>query len=174
MTESDIDILFDEATIADRVQILAKEIAASGLENPLLIPVLTGSFVFAADLMRALHRAGLAVEVDFLRLASYGAGTESKGSVKVLCDIDQDVTGRDVLLVDDILDTGLTLAFARDLLLKRGARHVSLAVLLDKSERRTVKISADFVGFACPDRFVVGYGIDKGYAYRELPYVGAF
>lgn len=174
MTEPTIDVLFDEEAISARVRILAKAIAESDLKDPLLVPVLTGSFVFAADLIRDLHREAFPVEVDFIRLRSYGTGTESQGSVKVLCDMDQDVTGRDVLLVDDILDTGLTLAFARDLLLERGARRVCLAVLLDKVERRTHDIEADFVGFECPNRFVIGYGIDKAFAYRELPYVGAF
>ncbi len=174
MTEPTIEVLFDEESIDARVRAIAAEIATSGLHDPLLVPVLTGSFVFAADLIRALHRVGAPIEVDFIRLRSYGTGTESQGSVKVLCDMDQGVAGRDVLLVDDILDTGLTLSFARDLLYERGARKVSLAVLLDKSARRTHDIQADYVGFDCPNRFVIGYGIDKGFAYRELPYVGAF
>ncbi len=168
----DIRVLFAAKAIAARNAALAAEIAAAGYRDLLVIAVLKGSFVFAADLLRALHGVGLSPEVDFISLSSYGAGTASGGEVRVLRDIETGVAGRDVLLVDDILDTGRTLAFARDLLLSRGARRVGLAVMLEKKERRAVALAADHIGFACPNAFVVGYGMDAGHAFRELPFVG--
>ena len=133
--------------------------------------MLKGSFIFAADLIRSLHHAGLAPEVEFITLSSYGKGTQSQG-VKIIKDIDSDVAGRDVLLIDDILESGRTLRFARDLMMERGARSVDIAVLLDKHSRREGELDADYVGFECPDYFVVGYGMDVAYAFRELPFVG--
>ncbi|HKQ94576.1 MAG TPA: hypoxanthine phosphoribosyltransferase [Aestuariivirgaceae bacterium] len=167
-----ISILFAEHEIAQRIEALAGEIAASEPERLLIVPVLKGSFVFAADLMRACHRAKLSPEVDFMILASYRARTVSSGRVEILRDIETDVRGRDVLLVDDILESGRTLAFAKDLLMARGARRVMTAVLLDKAGHRAAAIESDFKGFDCPDRFVVGYGMDMGHAFRELPFVG--
>ncbi|MGB5801538.1 MAG: phosphoribosyltransferase family protein, partial [Mesorhizobium sp.] len=129
------------------------------------------SFIFAADLIRAMHDAGLAPEVEFIFISSYGAGTSS-GAVRVLRDIDNEVAGRDILLIDDILESGKTLKFTRELMLSRGARSCSIAVLLDKRMRRQTDLNADYVGFDCPDHFVVGYGMDAGHAFRELPFVG--
>jgi hypoxanthine phosphoribosyltransferase len=151
---------------------MAKEIARSKPERLLIVPILKGSFVFAADLMRACHRAGLSPEVDFMMLASYRENTVSSGQVEILRDIATDVRGRDVLLIDDILESGRTLAYAKDLLMARGARRVMTSVLLDKSGRRAAQIEADFKGFDCPDKFVVGFGMDMGHAFRELPFVG--
>ena len=167
-----IRTLFDEASLTARVESLAREIAAAQPQNLLAIAILKGSFMFAADLIRALHRAGLAPHVEFLHLASYFEGTVSSGQVKILRDIDSAVEGRDVLLIDDILESGRTLAFAKDLIAARGARRVLVAVMLEKPGRRAVQIKADFVGFECPDQFVVGYGMDVAHAYRELPYIG--
>lgn len=175
MTSEDtprISVLFDEATIAARVEEIAREIAAAGMERLLVVAVLKGSFVFAADLIRAMHRVGLKPEIEFIHLASYGAGTVSSGKVSVLRDVESDVAGRDILLVDDILESGRTLVFARDRLLARGARRVALAALLDKPEKRAAPIEADFRGFVCPDLFVIGYGMDMAHAYRQLPYIG--
>jgi hypoxanthine phosphoribosyltransferase len=166
-----IEVLFSAEAIAGRCRELAEQIALSDLSNLVVISVLKGSFVFAADLIRALHGAGLAPEVEFLSISSYGAGTEP-GKIRLLRDIDTDVKGRDVLLIDDILESGNTLRFARDLLAGRGARRIAIAVLLDKSMRRKADIRADFVAFQCPDKFVVGYGMDVGHAFRELPFVG--
>jgi hypoxanthine phosphoribosyltransferase len=166
-----IEVLFSAGDIATRNQSLAEEIALSDLSNLLVISILKGSFVFAADLIRALHQAGLAPEVEFISISSYGAGTTG-GQIKLLRDIDTDVKGRDVLLIDDILESGNTLRFTRDLMTKRGARKVAIAVLLDKRMRRKSDIEAEFVGFPCPDKFVVGYGMDVGHAFRELPFVG--
>lgn len=167
-----IRVLFDTETIAARNRALASDIAAYTPQNLLVVCVLKGSFVFAADLIRALHGAGVAPEVDFIMLSSYRAGTVSSGTVAILRDIESDVRGRDVLLVDDILESGRTLAFAKDLIAARGAGRVMSAVLLEKPGKRAVNIKADFVGFVCPDYFVVGYGMDVAHSYRQLPFVG--
>ena len=166
-----ISTLFSAEEIAARNLELAGEIAASGARDLLVIAVLKGSFVFAADLIRALSAAGVAPEVEFITLSSYGAGTTG-GEVRILRDVDSDVAGRDVLLIDDILESGRTLLFAADLMRERGAASVSIAVLLDKQSKRRASVEADHVGFVCPDHFVVGYGMDVGHAFRELPFVG--
>jgi hypoxanthine phosphoribosyltransferase len=167
-----IRVLFDAPTIAARNAEMAKEIAAAGYVDLLVVSILKGSFVFAADLIRALHDAGLSPEVEFLSLSSYRTGTVSSGEVAVLRDIESDVAGRDILLIDDILESGRTLAFARDLMVKRHARRVGIAVLLDKPGKLAQPLRADHVGFVCPDLFVVGYGMDVAHAFRELPFVG--
>ncbi|MCR5856910.1 hypoxanthine phosphoribosyltransferase [Mesorhizobium sp. J428] len=167
----EIEVLFSASAIARRNLELAKDIAAHEYQDLLVISVLKGSFIFAADLIRAMHDVGLAPEVEFIFISSYGAGTTS-GEVRVLRDIDNDVSGRDVLLIDDILESGKTLSFARKLMLERGAKSCSIAVLLDKRMRRQIKLDADYVGFDCPDHFVVGYGMDVAHAFRELPFVG--
>ena len=167
-----IRVLLDAPTIAARNAEIAKEIAAAGYEDPLVVSVLKGSFVFAADLIRALHDAGLSPEVEFISLSSYRTGTTSSGEVTVLRDIETDVAGRDVILIDDILESGRTLSFARDLMLSRGAKRVGIAVLLDKPGKLAQPLAADHVGFTCPDLFVVGYGMDVAHGFRELPFVG--
>ncbi|MCC6735810.1 MAG: hypoxanthine phosphoribosyltransferase [Bauldia sp.] len=167
-----VRVLFTAENIARRNAELATEIAAAGYRDLMVLSVLKGSFVFAADLVRALHGAGLSPEVDFMTLSSYGEGTVSSGKISLLKDIESALAGRDVLIVDDILETGRTLAFARDYLLSRGAARVGLAVMLDKSGKRKTAIDPDHVGFICPDYFVVGYGMDAAHAFRELPYVG--
>lgn len=167
-----IKTLFDEGTIARRVDELAAELAAAGFERLMVVPILKGSFVFAADLLRALHRQGLTPEVEFLHLSSYGKNLTSSGTISVLRDLDGDVDGRDVLLIDDILESGRTLAFARTLLQDRGARRVEVAALLDKPGKRKAEIDADYIGFTCPDKFVIGYGMDARHAWRELPFIG--
>ena len=121
--------------------------------------------------MRALYRQGLSPEVEFVSLSSYGGGTTG-GDVRLLRDIERPVAGRTVLLVDDILESGRTVRFARDLMAERGAKETRLVVLLDKAMRRKIEIEADHVGFSCPDHFVVGYGLDAGHRFRELPFVG--
>ncbi len=168
-----IEVLYSAAEIAERVTALAAAIAHDLGPELLLVAVLKGSFVFAADLLRALHFAGLQPEVDFMTLSSYGSGTESSGRVKIGRDVEDNVGGRRVLLVDDILESGRTLAFAKALLEERGAM-VKVCVLLDKPVAGSRAVRADYVGFLCPDRFVVGYGLDYAHRYRELPYIGAF
>jgi hypoxanthine phosphoribosyltransferase len=172
MSEPKIDVLFSEAQIAERIEALAHEIAATKPTRLLVVPVLKGSFIFAADLIRAFHRAGLSPEVDFMILASYREATASSGRVEVLRDIETDVRGRHVLLIDDILESGRTLAFAKDLLMARGAAGAMTCVLLEKPGHLAAQIAADYRGFICPDKFVVGYGMDMAHQFRELPYVG--
>lgn len=173
MTAPRIEVLYGADEIAERNRALAADIRASDFgERPLVVAVLKGGFVFAADLIRALHGAGVAPEVDFMSLSSYRSGTTSSGTVTVLRDLETDVAGRNVLLVDDILESGRTLAFAKRLLLDRGAARVAVACLLDKPGHRAAAIDGDFVGFTCPDLFVVGYGMDMGHHWRELPYIG--
>ena len=166
-----IETLFSAQEIAAVVDRLAGEIGQIARDALLVIAVLKGSFVFAADLIRAMHGVGLAPEVEFISLSSYGAGTEP-GQVRILRDVESSVAGRQVLLVDDILESGRTLKFARDLMLERGAASAEIVVLLDKAMRRKTDIEADHVGFSCPDLFVVGYGMDVAHAFRELPFVG--
>lgn len=166
-----IEVLFSAQDIAKRNFELAAEIAQSHPKKLLVISILKGSFVFAADLIRAMHDAGLEPDMEFITVSSYGKGTES-GEIRLLRDIDSEVKDRDILLIDDILESGKTLKFTRDLMLQRGARSVSLAVLLDKPVRRKIDINADFTGFECPDYFVVGYGMDVGHSFRQLPFVG--
>ncbi len=167
-----IDVLFSDTEIRARINELAGEIAARNPHRLLVVPVLKGSFIFAADLIRAMHHAGHSPEVDFMILASYREGTRSSGKVDVLRDIESVVKDRDVLLVDDILESGRTLAFAKDLLAARGARQVMSCVLLDKPGHLAANIKSDFKGFDCPDKFVVGYGMDMAHQFRELPFVG--
>ena len=168
-----IDVLFDADRLATRCAEMGREVADAlpGGEPPLVIAVLKGSFIFAADLIRAMHAAGLSPDVEFITLSSYGKGTTSRG-VTIVKDIDSDVADRDVILVDDILESGRTLQFARDLMLDRGARSARTVVLLDKPGHRKADIDPDHTGFECPDLFVVGYGMDAAYAFRELPFVG--
>lgn len=172
MQTKSIRVLFDESKIAARNEDIAKAVAASKPHDLLVVAVLKGSFMFAADLIRALHRAGLEPQVEFVHMSSYREATVSSGQVEILKDVESDVRDRDVLLVDDILESGRTLAFAKDLLMARGARTVKSAVLLEKPGKRAVQIDADYTGFECPDLFVVGYGMDVAHRYRQLPFVG--
>jgi hypoxanthine phosphoribosyltransferase len=167
-----IRVLYDEARIARRIEELAAAIKARNPHDLLVVAVLKGSFMFAADLIRAMHRIGMAPQVEFIHLSSYKTGMVSTGKVDILRDIDSTVEGRDVVLVDDILESGRTLAFAKDLIMARGAKSADICVLLEKPGKRAVSINAEHVGFVCPDLFVVGYGMDVAHAYRQLPYVG--
>lgn len=167
-----ISVLIDAATIAERVASLASEIVSDMGPTPLVIPVLKGSFIFAADLLRALHLAGGVPDMDFISLSSYGTGTQSRGEVRILHDTEVQIAGRDILIVDDILESGRTLAFAKDLMMARQARSVKACVLLNKPGKLAVEMKVDFIGFECPDKFVIGYGLDVAHAYRQLPFVG--
>jgi hypoxanthine phosphoribosyltransferase len=167
-----ISVLFDAQTLDRRVHELAAEIVAGMGREPLIIPVLKGSFIFAADLLRALHEAGAEPDMDFISLSSYGRGTLSLGEVKIVRDTEAEIADRDVLIVDDILESGRTLAFAKDLMAARRARSVKTCVLLEKPGKLAVQMKPDFTGFQCPDKFVIGYGMDVAHAYRQLPFVG--
>ncbi|MEL7028430.1 MAG: hypoxanthine phosphoribosyltransferase [Pseudomonadota bacterium] len=165
--------LFDADAIAARVEDMAGEIAADLPEEALIAPILTGAFVFAADLTRALSRRGLNCDVDFLHLSSYGEARVSSGNVKLVKDLQTDIKGRAVLLVDDVLDSGRSIAFAKRLLADRGADPVRLCVLVDKKTGRAEDVAVDYVGFeAAADDFIVGYGMDDAGRYRGLPYIG--
>jgi hypoxanthine phosphoribosyltransferase len=167
-----IDAIFDADTIAERIENLAQDIASNLPDDVLVIVVLKGSFVFAADLLRALDRAGMRPTVDFITLSSYGTAIASSGAVNLSRDISEDVRNRTVMIIDDILDSGRTLAFATDLMNARGAAAVHTCVLLDKHEKREVDIEANYVGFPVDDVFVVGYGIDMAHLFRSLPFIG--
>jgi hypoxanthine phosphoribosyltransferase len=167
-----VAIRFSAAEIATRVDEMAAELAAQLPADTLVVSVLKGSFVFAADLIRALSRAGANWSMDFLTLSSYGTGTQSTGHVRIVRDIVDDVRERDVLLVDDILESGLTLSFARNLLKERGAHRVWVCTLLDKPHKRRAQLQADFTGFEAGDEFLVGYGLDWAHRFRGLPYIG--
>ncbi len=170
-----IEVLFSAEAIHQRnlelAQEIRRDITDADLPNLLFISILKGSFVFAADLIRAVHHAGMSPEVEFISISSYGAGTEA-GEPVILRDVETDVTNRHVFIIDDILESGGTLLFTKNLMIDRGAASVKTIALLDKETRRKHPINADYFGFKCPDKFVVGYGMDVGHAFRELPYVG--
>jgi len=171
-TGPELEVIFTPEAISRRLGEIASEIQQEGLDNLMVVAILKGSFVFAADLIRALHAVGLAPEVDFMTLSSYRKARVSSGQVTILRDMDLDVRGRNVLIVDDVLDSGRTLAFAKDLIAARGAKTIKTCVLLDKRTKRAVQLEPDFCAFECPDTFVVGYGMDVAHRYRELPFVG--
>ena len=138
-------------------------------KRPILVSVLKGSIVFMADILRALT---IECDIDFMSCSSYGKSSKSSGVVRILKDLDNDINGRHVIVIEDILDSGLTLSYILDLLQKRGAASISLCTLLDKPGRRTLDIKVDYRGFTIPNEFVVGYGLDYGELYRNFPYIG--
>jgi hypoxanthine phosphoribosyltransferase len=166
-------VLFSAAEIAVRVDALAAEIARTLPADFVVVGLLKGAVVFVADLARALDRSGAHPEIEFMRLSSYGLAKESSGTVQLLGDIPASLAGRPVLLVDDIVDTGRSIAYAAAQLRRRGVRDLRICALLDKPQRREVEVSLDFVGFTIGDVFVVGYGTDYAEKYRHLPYIGA-
>lgn len=167
-----IRVLFDAASIRRRVDELARRIAEAIPDGFTIVGVLKGSFVFVADLARALDRLDRTPRIEFMRLSSYGLAKESSGEVR-LVGAPPEVAGQRVLLVDDIEDTGRSLVFAKRLLSEQGALDVLTCVLADKPGRREIEVAADFIGFEVPDVFIVGYGIDFAERYRHLPYIGA-
>ncbi len=168
----ELEVIYTPEAIARRLDEIAGMIAADRLDGLMVVAILKGSFVFAADLIRALHAVGLAPEVDFMTLSSYRKARTSSGQVTILRDMDLDVRDRNVLIIDDVLDSGRTLAFAKDLISARGAKAIKTCVLLDKHVKRAVNLEPDYCAFDCPDTFVVGYGMDVAHRYRELPFVG--
>lgn len=173
MREHDVkEILIDKTAIAKRVDALVDKIVETEQPDRLVvIGILKGSFMFFADLMRSFYRHNAHPHIDFMTLSSYGAGTVSSGSVEIIHDIRENLTDANVLLVDDILDSGRTLAFTKKLMLERGAKTVHSCVLLDKKTNRAVEFEADYAGFQIDDLFVVGYGLDYDNKYRELPHI---
>lgn len=164
--------LFDEVQIAERVDALAVDIADKLTGDFVIVGLLKGSFVFVADLVRALYRHGARPGVEFMRLSSYGLEQQSSGEVHLLGDIPTDIAGRQILLVDDIVDTGRSIAYAIALLKQREVGRLWTCALIDKPSRREVDIAADFVGFTIDDLFIAGYGIDYAERYRYLPSIG--
>jgi len=166
------EVLLDEAKIAARVKALGAEITAAypGNDELVLVSVLKGSLVFVGDLMRAIDRN---VRIDVMEVSSYGGGnTESSGTVRILKDLSGSIDGLDVLIVEDIIDTGLTLNYLTSYLAGKNPRSVRIVTLLDKPARRIAELPVDWTGFEIPDKFVVGYGLDFGEHYRNLRYVG--
>ena len=151
-----IEVLIPAEQIALKVTELAKKISQTMPPDVMIVSLLRGSFVFTSDLIRALHLVGVRPQIDFMTTSSYGNATQSSGTVTIARDLVESVEGRDVLIVDDILESGRTLTFARDLILKRGAKSVKIAVLLEKPGKRAVDVTADMVGFVLEDKFVVG------------------
>ena len=166
--------LFSEEQIANRIDELGKEIAAHFNGPFVLAPILTGGFIFGADLARAVFRAGGDATIDFVKLASYGDKQASSGIVKLEKDFSRDVTGKRVLLVDDVLDSGRSLFFATQMLREREAGEIRIAVAVDKRTGRAEPVEADFRAFeAGPDDFLVGYGMDDAGQKRGMPIIGA-
>jgi hypoxanthine phosphoribosyltransferase len=155
--------------IQARVQALAREIRADHPDGVHFVCVLKGAFIFLSDLARAMDGE---VTLDFMAVSSYGGSTKSSGQVQVLKDLGAAIEGRDVVIVEDIVDTGLTLTYLQDILRARSPRHLRTACLLSKPSRRQVEVKVEYIGFTIEDKFVVGYGLDYAERYRHLPYIG--
>lgn len=164
------EVLHTKEEIAARVRELGAAITRDYAgKRPTIISILRGSYIFMADLTRSID---LPCSVDFMSVSSYGAGTASSGQVKIIKDLSDSIEGRDLLIVEDILDTGNTLFHLREVLMTRKPASVRICTLLDKPERREQDIYADYTGFSIPNAFVVGYGLDYAEEYRNLPYIG--
>lgn len=171
MMKDDIErVLISEQKLQDRVAQMGAQISADYAgKSPLLVSVLRGSYIFMADLTRHID---LFSQVDFMAVSSYGSGTVSSGQVNIMKDLSSSIEGKDVIIVEDILDSGNTLHYLIQVLKARHPASIRLATLLDKPSRRTKPITADYIGFEVPDEFVVGYGLDYQELYRNLPYIG--
>ena len=170
MEQDILQVLYNEEQIKARVEEMGRELYERYADkNPLFVGVLSGCFVFMADLVRATQ---IKSELEFIAVSSYKSGTVSSGVVQITRDLQCDITGRDLIVVEDILDSGNTLAYLKEYLLNRGAASVNIVTLLDKPSRRQKAIYADIVGFEVPDEFVVGYGLDYAQRYRNVPYIG--
>ena len=170
MEQDILQVLYNEEQIKARVEEMGRELYDRYADkNPLFVGVLSGCFVFMADLVRATQ---IKSELEFIAVSSYKSGTVSSGVVQITRDLQCDITGRDLIVVEDILDSGNTLAYLKEYLLNRGAASVGIMTLLDKPSRRQKAIYADIVGFEVPDEFVVGYGLDYAQKYRNIPYIG--
>ena len=170
MDQDILKILLSEEEIKARVQELGDQLYdAFHDKNPLFVGVLKGCFIFMADLVRA---AQLKSELEFIGVSSYHNGTKSSGVVQITRDLQEDINGRDIIIVEDILDSGNTLVFLKNYLMAKGAASITIVTLLDKPSRREKAITADYIGFVVPDEFVVGYGLDYAQQYRNMPYIG--
>lgn len=165
------EVLVGEEEIEKRVRELGRDISRDYEGKDLIaVGILKGATIFMAELCKNIK---LPLIMDFMAVSSYGNSTISTGEVRIIKDLDFSVENKDVLIIEDIIDTGLTLSYLKENLLKRGAKSVKIATLLDKPDRRDIKVNIDYLGFVIPDEFVVGYGLDYGEKYRNLPYVGA-
>ena len=170
MEQDILKVLYTEEQIAKRIQEMGAQMYGDLQDKePLFVSVLRGAFIFMADIVRACP---VRCDVEFIAVSSYGNSTSSSGIVQITHDIRQDITGRNLVVIEDILDSGNTLFFLKQYFLTKGAASVSICTLLDKPSRRTKAITADYVGFTVPDEFVVGYGLDYCQKYRNLPYIG--
>jgi hypoxanthine phosphoribosyltransferase len=167
-TAQGMDTFITSDRIAERVREIGREIGRDHPDGVHLVCVLKGAFVFLADLVRVMD---VPATLDFMALSSYGAATRSSGQVQVLKDLGYGIEGRDVVIVEDIVDTGLTLTYLRDILRARAPRSLRTACLLSKPSRRQIDVSVDYIGFTIEDKFVVGYGLDYNEQYRHLPYI---
>jgi hypoxanthine phosphoribosyltransferase len=164
MAEKKLHIGAEE--IAERVRAIGREISSTAANNLLIVGILNGAFIFTADLVRTIT---IPLEVDFIRVASYGADTSSSGKIRLLKDLDSPVAGKNVLLVEDIVDTGNTISWLQKHLQDRGAASIKLCALIDKQERRQQEVRIDYCGFRVEKGFLVGYGLDHAEQYRHLP-----
>jgi len=163
-------VIFSEQQIQAKIQQLGEKISQDYEgKNPLAICVLKGAIIFMADLVK---RITVPLELDFMAVSSYGHSTKSSGVVRIMKDLDVAVEGRDVLIIEDIIDTGLTLSYLVDVLQGRKAKTVQIVTLFDKAARRVAELEVDYTGFTLPDEFIVGYGLDYAEKYRNLPYIG--
>ena len=170
MNKDILQVFFTEEEIKNTVKKLGKQITDDYAgKTPLFVGILKGCFVFMADLVREVD---LKCSVDFMAVSSYGNGTTTTGAVKINKDLNQDIEGKDIILVEDILDSGVTLSYLMKYLANRKPASMKICTLLDKPARRKNDITADYSGFICPDEFIVGYGLDYAESYRNLPYVG--
>ena len=165
-----LSVLFDEAQIRERIRILGEQIDRDYADKtPVIIGILKGGFIFMSDLVRAIS---IHTELDFLAISSYGAGTSSSGVVKIRKDVDIELFERDVIIVEDIVDSGLSLQYIKDYIWKHRPASLRTCVLLDKPAAHKIETQFDYVGFEVGNEFVVGYGLDYGERYRNLPYIG--
>lgn len=167
-----VEVMIPEDEIAKRIAELGQQITEQYKDSGsdmVLVGLLRGSFMFMADLCRKIE---VSHEVDFMTASSYGSGMSSTRDVRILKDLDEDIRGKDVLIVEDIIDSGNTLSKVREILSLRQPKSLAICTLLDKPDRREVEVPVEYVGFTIPDEFVVGYGIDYAQSYRHLPYVG--
>lgn len=165
------EVLLTEEEITTRVKELGEEISKDYQgKDLLLVGILKGAVIFMAELCKNID---LPITIDFMAVSSYGNSSRSTGEVKIVKDLDFSVEGKDVLIVEDIIDTGLTLAYLTDNLRKRGANSVRIVTLLDKPDRRNIEVKVDYLGFSIPDEFVIGYGLDYAELYRNLPFVAS-
>ena len=171
MMEKDIlKVLYSQEEIAQRIgELGARMYEDLADKDPLFVSVLRGAFMFMADIVRSCQ---VKCDVEFIAVSSYGNATSSSGAVQITHDIQQDISGRHLVVIEDILDSGTTLSFLKQYFLTKGAASVTICTLLDKPSRRAKAITADYVGFVVPDEFVVGYGLDYCQKYRNLPYIG--